>query len=369
MFALNECRCPQPSPNNPSGRAAEPFGDDAKRFAKLNVGQRSVEIVAEGLTNGGVVTGKMYVGGGAKRENFAKQLLSSGLGSIDYRDVDSTAPDLVAAMESAKSRKAGIWSVEGKLEASAAPVKKEGGQPEEVKTVRVSEIRDGNHFFFHEVGDEAVAKISSAMEAFKEQHGVSPGPVTLKKGKVVAALFDDGSAVGWYRAKFLEVASPGTYRVLYIDHGNVGLVTSKDVRPLDGGLESPPPCSADCRLALTRARDLGYDEGVAAARLLSRMSWGKELTARVHGSIEGSLYVTLYDPSSPTSINEALVGEGLARAAPRRDAEGFGRETQPEAVKELWEGLTKAQDKARKERVGIWIYGDVGEDDDEAARY
>ena len=40
MFALNECRCPQPSPNNPSGRAAEPFGDDAKRFAKLNVGQR-----------------------------------------------------------------------------------------------------------------------------------------------------------------------------------------------------------------------------------------------------------------------------------------------------------------------------------------
>ena len=69
-------------------------------------------------------------------------------------------------------------------QASAAPVKKEGGQPEEVKTVKVSEIRDGNTFFFHEVDDDAVAAVAEAMEKFKEEHGVAPGPVTFKKGKV-----------------------------------------------------------------------------------------------------------------------------------------------------------------------------------------
>ena len=57
----------------------------------------------------------MYVGGGSKKENFAKQLLAGGLGTIDYRDVDSTDPTLVAAMEASKSRKAGVWSIEGKL--------------------------------------------------------------------------------------------------------------------------------------------------------------------------------------------------------------------------------------------------------------
>lgn len=47
----------------------------------------------------------------------------------------------------------------------------------------------------------------------------------------------------------------------------------------------------------------------------------------------------------------------------------FGRDTQPEAVKEIFEELKEVQEAARKARIGIWVYGDVGEDDDERARY
>ena len=47
----------------------------------------------------------------------------------------------------------------------------------------------------------------------------------------------------------------------------------------------------------------------------------------------------------------------------------MGRNSQPEAVKELIEKLKEVQEGARESRLGIWVYGDVGEDDDERARY
>ena len=59
MMALGEVRCPQPSSTNASARAAEPFGDEAKRFAKLHVSQRTVEVKIMSCTNGGVMTGKV----------------------------------------------------------------------------------------------------------------------------------------------------------------------------------------------------------------------------------------------------------------------------------------------------------------------
>ena len=226
----------------------------------------------------------MFVGGGAKKENFAKQLLGMGFGKIDYRDLDSTAPDLVSTMEAAKAQKTGMWSIESKLAEDARPVKKEGGQPEVVKTVRISEIRNGNHFFFHEVGDAAVAKVADAMKALKELNGVAPGPVTFKKGKVLAALFNDGKEVGWFRAKVLEKISNNEYKVLYIDHGNVGMVTAKQCRVLDNGYEFTPAVAKECELALTKARDLSFDEGVQAARMLSRLAWDKEVSGSDNGS-------------------------------------------------------------------------------------
>jgi len=367
MFALSECRSPQPSPNTPNGKPGEPFGDAARRFAKMHIGQRNVEVIAEGLTNGGVVTGRMFVGG-AKKENFAANLLSEGLGSIDWRDVESTNADLVANMEAAKAAKKNLWSKEDAAEKAAAPVKKEGGQPEEVKTVKISEIRNGNKFYFHEVGSPDVAKIEASMKLFKEQNGVSPGPVAFKKNKVLAALFDDGSSVDWYRAKILE-SSGDSYKVLYIDHGNIGKVTAQQCRNLDNGLEFTPPAARECELALVKARELNFDEGVDAARLLSSLAWGKELTARIHCSEEGRLLVTLYDPVNPVSLNSELVKAGLARVISDREAMFLGRNSQPEAVKELFEKLKEVQEGARESRLGIWVYGDVGEDDDERARY
>jgi hypothetical protein len=37
--------------------------------------QRSVEILCKGVTNGGVITGEMFVGGGAQKRDFSLEML------------------------------------------------------------------------------------------------------------------------------------------------------------------------------------------------------------------------------------------------------------------------------------------------------
>jgi len=138
---------------------------------------------------------------------------------------------------------------------------------------------------------------------------------------------------------------------------------------LDVGLDTLPAAAKEVNLALVKCRELSSDDGVDAARALSGMVWGKELTLRVHGKAEGALQCTVYEVSDPTSINEKLVESGLARCISDKEAVYFARDTQLESVQELHRGCKDKQDTAKKARVGIWIYGDVGEDDDETARY
>lgn len=117
MFALSNIRCPQPSPNpNSKGaaKAAEPFGDNSKRHSRLNVMQRTVEISCTGVTQGGVMTGDLFVGSGAQRRDYSIELVASGLATVDQRKIDyGEAPKvLIETQTAAQNNKLGIWSVE-----------------------------------------------------------------------------------------------------------------------------------------------------------------------------------------------------------------------------------------------------------------
>ena len=367
MMALSEVRCPQPSSSNASSRPAEPFGDEAKMFAKLHVSQRTVEVQIVSCTNGGVMTGKMWVGGGEKKTNFAQTLINSGLATIDFRDLGGSDAAILKAMETAKAAKLKIYSLV--KEEPEVVVKKEGGIDEEVKTVKVSEITNGNRLFLT-TDPELSEKVVARMADFKETNGLQAGPVELRKNKLVACMFDDGQGKEWYRAKVLEKKGDGA-RVLYVDHGNVASISVKECRMLDPGIETIPFAASECELALIKCRGLEHDEGVDAARMLSKLTWGKELTARIHGKdVDGGsgLSVTLYNVDDAESINSKLVKAGLARIIADRALMYFKRETQ-ESAGALHDDLKEVQEEARKGRVGIWVYGDVGEDDDETAKY
>ena len=372
MFAPNSIRCPQPSPN-PGGRVtkpAEPFGDAAKRHARLNVLQRAVEIDCTGVTMGGVMTGSMFIGQGAQRRDYSLELVGSGLATVDQRKIDyGEAPQqLVAAQEAARANRVGVWSIERVVD-SSAPAASNEKRKEEVASIRISEIRSGTHFFYHVAGDEGVKVVDDSMKSFTTNNGTSGAPCDVKVGKVVAALFDDGTGKSWYRAKIIEKLGTAKAKVLFIDHGNLADVpVATHLRPLDVALETDriPAVAKEGTLALTLTRPLTDDNGLEAARMFQSTCWGKELSVRIHGTDETGKNAISVITESGETLNEKMVSAGLARVVNARDANSMARRmVDGSAVLKLAAELNVAQEVARKSRAGMWRYGDIGEDDDE----
>jgi len=379
-FSPNYIRCPQPSPSPGSkqqSRPAEPFGDESKRHARLNVLQRQVEISCSNVTNSGIIVGSMQVGFGKGRRDYALELVGAGLATVDQRKIDyGEAPKhLIDAQAAAQQNKVGIWSIdqpESTKMASAGVVSSEKSK-ESVITVRLSEIRSGDHFFYHVANDEASKVMDDSMKLFTQNNGTGGAPCDVKINKVVAALFDDGTGKSWYRAKIVERKGTAKVQVLFIDHGNLATVpVSTHLRPLDPslGVERIPPVAKEAVLALVLTRPLSTDEGMDAAHLFQSLTWGKDLSARLLAPDEasGKMAVVLSAPDQEdNTINEQMVSEGLARVAKpaavaalaRRMADGGN------SVTALAADLNIAQEAARKARCGIWRYGDVGDDDEE----
>lgn len=236
--------------------------------------------------------------------------------------------------------------------------------------IQISEIRSGNHFFYRTVGDESASVIDDGMKIFTEQNGTKGAPCEIKVGKLVAALFNDGSSNSWYRAKVLEKGEKGKVKVLFVDHGNAATVAlATHLRPLDVtlGTDQIPAVAKEAVLALTKVRPLEEDDGIDAARMFQGTAWGKDLKARVHGESEGQVVVTVYDGDvdSP-SINEKLTKAGLARVPNRSEMyAALDRMANSDSIAKLLKDLKKAQEKARSTRQGMWIYGEIPEEDED----
>lgn len=396
MFSLANVRCPQPSPNQaaisrgqgkfslslfhyssehcqfsksailpctttPTARAAEPFGDASKRYSRMTLMQRQVDIVCTGVTKGGVMTGDLYVGTGAQRRNYCIELVASGLVTVDQRKIDwGEAPKvLIDSQTAAQNNKLGIWSVQPVVKDE--PEVETFNSDESTIDIQISEIRNGNTFYFRTVGDESAKIIDDGMKIFTDQNGTAGSPCEVKIGKVVAALFNDGSSKSWYRAKIIEKMDGGKVKVLFVDHGNAAVVSpASDLRPLDMtlGTDQIPAAAKEAVLALIKVRSLDEDDGIDAAHMFQGLAWGKELKARVHGKSEGQVLVSLYesDGDSP-SINEKLTAAGLARLG--------STYTNSDSLGKLKNDLKKAQEKARKSRKGMWVYGEIPEEDED----
>jgi len=368
VFALSCLRAPQASPM-PGAKVQtkpEPFGDECKRHSRLTILQRNVEIQCTGVTLGGVITGELWVGQGAQRRSFSVELVTAGLCSVDQRKIDyGEAPkEVVDAQKVAQANKVGIWSIEREANSAASSSQTVTRAMEQIKTVQLSEIRSGNHFFYTIIGDRASGLIEESMKLFTANNGTTGAQCDVKKNKVVAALFG-GS---WYRAKILE--KKGTKAsVLYIDHGNIDSVPiATHLRPLDDslGTDKIAPVAKEAYLALTEVRSIEDDDGHDAARMLQRIAWGKPVNARIFCEIDGKAQVALMDPTSSSSINEQLVSAGLARKSKQFKVYSLeNRMVDGSVINSFAAGLSVSQDAARRSRIGIWRYGDVGEDDEE----
>ena len=374
-FAMEYLRCPQPSPlpGVTKAKSAEPFGDASKRHTRLSLLQRSIEIDAKGVTQGGVITGLCYItSGGQPRRDYSLEVLGAGLASIDSRQLEygKVPKQYIDAQNAAKKNRVGIWSL--KTSESVVQVNKPITKTKEVlTTITFSEIRSGKHFFY-QANDDALQAIEESMAEFTNNKGTQPSPCDCKPGKVIAALFDDGTGKKWYRAKVLEKKSYTKISVLFVDYGNVSTIdVKKHVTPLDHPslqLDRISPVAKEGVLAFLRVPSLEEDDGIEAARELQHLAWGKKLTARIHCIIDGKSYMTLYDPEDPSgnSINSHLISNGMARTAKKQDVDVMiSRMVDSNKALEYLADLTVKMEEARKGRSGMWRYGDVGEDDDE----
>lgn len=371
MFAPDYLRCPQPSPTPGSKQTknAEPFGDASKRHARLTVLQRTVEIDCTGVTMGGVITGNMFVGQGDQRRDYSLELVGAGLANVDPRKIEyGEAPkQLVDAQNAAQQNKVGIWSLE--MATENKPTKVAEKYKDQKLKIRVSEIRSGNHFFYHIVGDDAVKVMDDSMKLFTKNNGTAGGPCDVKVNKVVAALFDDGAGKSWYRAKVLERQGGVKATVLFLDHGNVATVPiASHLRPLDMSLgpDRIPPVAKEGTLALTLTRPLSDENGMDAARMFQAECWGKDLAVHTHGTDDNGRVAVAVVTDSGETVNEKIISAGLARVAKGPVVTSMAaRMLDSTQLLKLAADLNVAQEAARRSRSGMWRYGDIPDEDDE----
>ncbi|TVU29909.1 hypothetical protein EJB05_21500 [Eragrostis curvula] len=364
-FSFSGVRCP--------GKG-EPYSDEAIALMRRRVLQRDVEIEVEAVDRTGTFLGSLW----ESKTNMASVLLEAGVAKLSSFGLDRI-PDasiLMRAEQSAKQQKLKIWEnyVEGEEVSNGST--HESKQKEILKVV-VTEILGGGKFYVQTVGDQRVASIQQQLASLKLKDAPVIGAFNPVKGEIVLAQFSLDNS--WNRAMIVNgprgaVESPDDkFEVFYIDYGNQEVVPYNRIRPADPSVSATPALAQLCNLAFIKVPNLEDDFGHEAAEYLSEclLSNSKQYRAMIEerdtsgGKSKGQgtgtvLNVTLVDAETETSINATMLEEGLARL--ERSKRWDTRER-----KAALQNLEQFQEKAKKERLRIWQYGDVESDEEEQA--
>ncbi|EEP78919.1 conserved hypothetical protein [Uncinocarpus reesii 1704] len=369
-FVLSGIRAPR-SARNP-GEASEPFGQEAHDFANRRCMQRDVEIDVETIDKVGGFIGTLYV----NRENFAKVLLEEGLATVHAYSAEQSGhgPELFAAEKKAKEARKGLWhdwdpSKDADEEYEDSPAAN-GAEPAEAverrkdyRDVLVTNIEEDGKLKVQQIGSGTTA-LTDLMNSFRSFHlnKVNDKPLESppKAGDLVAAQFTEDNE--WYRAKIRRNDREAKQAdVLYIDYGNTERIPWSRLRPLSAqfSMQKLKPQAVDAVLAFVQF-PMSPEYLADARRFIAEQTFDRQLVANVeHVAPEGTLTVTLLDPSNSDnleqSINGDLVREGLAMVP--RKLKPWER-----SAGDTLAHLKKLEEEAKEKRRGMWEYGDITED-------
>ena len=382
-FVLSCVRTPRSARN--ANEKSEPFGQEAHDFANRRCLQRDVEIDVEANDKVGGFIGTLYV----NRENFAKLLLEEGLASVHAYSAEQSAhgPELFAAEDRAKKAKKGMWhdydpSITDGMDALAItdttqPQHANGttttttpSEPpkKDYRDVLITHIDPTTaHLKLQIISPSTTGALSTLMSSFASHHRSSSSslPSPPKTGDLVSARFSLDNE--WYRARIRRNDRDAKKAdILFIDYGNSETLPWSSLRPLPAQFSTQklkPQAIDACFSFLQFPKSTDYLSDACA--WVEGRTAGRQLVASVDAEErDGMLWVMLFDPEveegeggKEESINSEIVGEGLAVV--KRDLKG-------------WEGgrgdvvrvLRAKMEEAKREKRGVWEYGEVeGEDD------
>ncbi|KAH9929310.1 transcription factor [Amylocystis lapponica] len=363
-LVLSGIRAPRTARN--SSEKSEPYGTEASDFATRRFMQRDVEIEVHDVDKSGGFIGALYLN---KTENAAITLVREGLATVHAYSADglSWARQLNDAEEAAKKERRNIWSDYDEQAEVIAKAPQEGDvdalKPEYLDVI-ISDVRTNNglNFSVQILNTEGIASLEKLMRDFSLHHKSAPAAPGFapKGGDLVSAKFSDGS---WYRAK-VRRASPlkKEAEVTFIDYGNQDTVSFANIRPLDAKFRSLPGQAHDARLSFIKLVDPSSEYHPEAVDRFRTLCEGRKLIANVDHREGSLLHLRLmdtdpsvsHDPSA--SINADLLRDGLA-TIDRKNCRYIA------AYPTVHKTLREATNAAKKERQGIFEFGDVEEDD------
>ncbi|RYP46301.1 hypothetical protein DL768_007468 [Monosporascus sp. mg162] len=374
-MVLAGVRAPR-APRSPQEKG-EPFGQEALDLANRRCNQRDCEIDIHDIDKVGGFIGDLYI----NRESFAKVLVEEGLASVHQYSAEKTgnAAELLAAEKRAKEARKGMWhdwdpsQEEDVEEESAAAESSDDAAPLDKKSldyheVVVTNIDSNGRLKIQQVG-QGTAALETLMNEFKRFHLDSKNSKPLgdapKTGDFVAAKFSaDGQ---WYRARIRSNdRTAKVAEVVYIDYGNSEKIPWSDLRPLNQPQFSTQKLKAQATDAVLSFIQLptAPEYFREALDFIAEATEGRRLVASYDfvDAKEGLTYITLFDAEQSgktfaDSLNREIVANGHALVPTKLKAWERGA-TSAEVLKRLRE----VEAQAKKDRLGMWEYGDITED-------
>ncbi|KAK7130135.1 hypothetical protein R3I94_009025 [Phoxinus phoxinus] len=350
-FLLAGIECPRGSRNMPGGlQVAEPYSDEAMLFTKELVLQREVEVEVESMDKAGNFIGWLHIEG----VNLSVALVENALSKVHFTaERSSYYKSLISVEEPARQRKEKLWAnYEEKPKEEVAQLTEEKERVAKYRSVYVTEITDGMHFYAQDV--ETGTKLENLMESMRGEIAAQPpveGSFAPRRGDFCIAKFADGE---WYRARIERVENPAKVHVFYIDYGNREILSSTRLAALPPAFSTRtlPPQATEYAFAYIQVPQ-DDDARTDAVDSLVRDIHNIQCLLNVEYSGLTCPHVTLQFADSKDDVGLGLVKEGLVMVEVRKE-------------KHLHKMVTEylnGQESAKSARLNIWRYGDFRDDD------
>lgn len=360
-FLLAGISCPRssrPALNGIPAQEGEPYGDQALQFSRERVLQRDVSVKIETTDKAATsVIGWMWT---ENNVNLSVALVEEGLATVHFTaEKTEHYRALMDAENRAKAKRKNLWKDyvektedenkenEDEKEDPTAP----SDRKVKYENVVITEVTPELHFYAQHA--DQGTKLEELMSKLRQDFRAMPpvtGSYNPRRGDLCAAKFTEDNE--WYRAKIEKLEKGGNASILYVDYGNRETVPTTRLAQLPPAFASDKPYAHEYNLALV-VLPTDEDDKADAIKAFAQDTLNKTLQLNVEYRISGAEHVTLVDPATKSDIGKELITDGFLIAEKNK---------MDRRLQKLISDYKEAEQSARKNRNGIWQYGDSTED-------